>query len=205
MTDSQVLKRLDSPAYCVRVLDNNLIAVSGGGGTAKTGVGNSIELGIVDYETASSSRAAQFQTIHKYEPNDAVMKFITFSHDRSKRLSKAKTPKNGYASKPIQSTSTTQPLKADYDSTKNDLFIAAALNDTIEIYKVQPTIDKLNKTNTNSNNNLRQRNGSVRRSNSNSSQSLKPNGINHQSHSSVKYFKINKKLLKLNFNFNLDF
>ena len=46
--------------------------------------------------------------------------------------------------------------------------------DSIEIYKIQPTIDKLNKTS----NNLRQRNNSIRRSNSNSNQ-LKPNGINH--------------------------
>lgn len=197
MTDSQVLKRLDWPPYCVRILDNNLVAVSGGGGTSKTGVGNCIELGIVDYATsdasislpstaalATSFNRAQFHTIHKYEPNDAIMKFISFTHDRSKRQSKTKPPgKNGcVANSEKSSNPSTNSDKLDYDSTKNDLFLAAAVNDSIEIYKVQPTIDRLNKTNLNSssNSNLRQRNGSLRQSNS-TTQTLKPNGINHHS------------------------
>ena len=77
MTDSQVLKRLEFPAYCVRVLDNGLIAVAGGGGTAKTGVGNCIELGIIDYSNSMNENTntsnplvynfnhAQFHSIHK--------------------------------------------------------------------------------------------------------------------------------------------
>lgn len=89
MAESQVLKRLDFPAYCVQVLDNGLVAIAGGGGTSKTGVGNSIELGHVNYTTvelASQSGPnshAQFQSIHTFEPQDAVMKFISFTVDRS--------------------------------------------------------------------------------------------------------------------------
>ncbi len=100
MTDNQVLKRLEFPAYCVRVLDNGLIAVAGGGGTAKTGVGNCIELGIIDYSSSMNENTnttnslvynfnhAQFQSIHKFEPNDAIMKFISFTYDRSYNLMK---------------------------------------------------------------------------------------------------------------------
>ncbi len=88
MAESQVLKRLDFPAYCVQVLDNGLVAIAGGGGTSKTGVGNSIELGHVNYTTvelASKSGPnshAQFQSIHTYEPQDAIMKFISFAVDK---------------------------------------------------------------------------------------------------------------------------
>ncbi len=95
MIDSQVLKRLDFPAYCVKVLDNGLVVISGGGGTSKTGVGNSIELGMLDYSNAAfaatlpttadqltPSKCALFQSIYTFEPNDAVMKFISFTLDR---------------------------------------------------------------------------------------------------------------------------
>ncbi len=84
MTESQVLKRLDFPAYCVRVLDNGLVAIAGGGGTSKTGVGNSIELGLVNYVTPDAAKNhAQFESIHTFEPRDAVMKFTSFTVDRS--------------------------------------------------------------------------------------------------------------------------
>jgi len=171
MTDSQVLKLLEFPAYCVRVLDNGLIAIAGGGGTSKTGVSNCIELGIIDYSNNDLNRA-QFHSIHKFEPSDAIMKFTSFNYDRSYSLMKAKlakSSKNGFKQPPITDTQV---------AAKNDLFIAAALNDSIEIYKIQPTIDKSNKNN----NNLRQRNGSTRRSNgSTSSLSSRSNGINHNS------------------------
>lgn len=104
MAESQVLKRLDFPAYCVRVLDNGLVAIAGGGGTSKTGVGNSIELGLVNYSTVDltnkgANNHAQFESIHTYEPQDAIMKFINFTVDRSlpqglTAYSKAKTTKN---------------------------------------------------------------------------------------------------------------
>lgn len=197
MTESQVLKRLEFPAYCVRVLDNGLIAISGGGGTAKTGVGNCIELGIIDYSNEFNDEITnnkpQFNSIHKFEPNDAIMKFISFSYDRSLTLNKPnRKTKNGLTDKPKQQKLN---LKNDYDSTKNDLFIAAANNNSIEIYKIQPTIDKLNKTS----NNLRQRNNSIRRSNSNSNQ-LKPNGINHSNGQTTVNInlKLKNKFLNLN-------
>ena len=95
MAESQVLKRLDFPAYCVKVLDNGLVAISGGGGTSKTGVANSIELGLVDYAPISSEtgRHAQFQSVHTFEPNDAIMKFISFTVDRPANA----LPRNGIA------------------------------------------------------------------------------------------------------------
>lgn len=111
MTESQVLRRLDYPAYCIKLLDNGLVALAGGGGTAKTGVGNSIELGFVSY----SNNLAQFKEIHRFQSEDAIMKFVSFTLERSH--SKKKT-------------------------SINDLFLAAALNQTVEIYKVLPCLTK---------------------------------------------------------------
>lgn len=191
MAESQVLKRLDFPAYCVRVLDNGLVAIAGGGGTSKTGVGNSIELGTVNYLTvkhADSNNYAQFQSIHTFEPQDAIMKFISFTVDRSLptttklnsyKLKSKKTDTNESAK--TSSGIHEELLKPSFDSTKSDLYIAACLNSTIEIYKVQPIIDKhstnltTRRTRTNSNSssssqsaqsNTRQRHNSSRRNSS---------------------------------------
>lgn len=199
MTDSQVLKRLEFPAYCVRVLDNGLIAVAGGGGTAKTGVGNCIELGIIDYSNSMNENTntsnplvynfnhAQFHSIHKFEPNDAIMKFTSFTYDRSyksikkQQQAKLKTKKNGYTNRPTRQLSSSSSTsvssnKPEYDSSRNDLFLAAAVNDSIEIYKIQPTIDK---SNSHSGRNRARRSSS---SQSNQQTQLKPNGINHHNH-----------------------
>lgn len=175
MTESQVLKRLDFPAYCVRVLDNGLVAIAGGGGTSKTGVGNSIELGLIDYSSAQSQCHAQFQSIHTFEPQDAIMKFISFSVDKS-----TIKPINGKIklgkSKLKQNSNNEQLIEPEFDSNKSDLFIAAIVNSSIEIYKVHPIIDKhstnltTKRTRTNSNSstpntqsNVRQRHNSSRK------------------------------------------
>ena len=110
--ESQVLKRLDFPAYCVRVLENGLVAVAGGGGQAKTGVANCVELGTIEIEPGEKCR---FNSLHKFEPNDAIMKFASFSFKRT-------------------STSEGRSLK--------DIYIAAALNDSIEVYKIEPKVEK---------------------------------------------------------------
>lgn len=107
MTESQVLKRLDFPAYCIRVLDNGLVAIAGGGGTSKTGVGNSIELGLVDYSSFQNHCHAQFQSIHTFEPQDAIMKFISFSVDKTGskardlngKIKLGKSKSNGYVAR----------------------------------------------------------------------------------------------------------
>lgn len=154
MAESQVLKRLDFPAYCVQVLDNGLVAIAGGGGTSKTGVGNSIELGHVNYTTvelASQSGPnshAQFQSIHTFEPQDAVMKFISFTVDRSSQQgngirtnAKTNNKKNkGKNSK--NAVDYNDQIIPEFDANKSDLYIAACVNNSIEIYKVQPIIDK---------------------------------------------------------------
>lgn len=150
MAESQVLKRLDFPAYCVQVLDNGLVAIAGGGGTSKTGVGNSIELGHVNYTTvelASQSGPnshAQFQSIHTYEPQDAVMKFISFSVDRNlpqnninMKRSNVKVNKKNKGKNAID-----EEILPHFDANRSDLYIAACVNSSIEIYKVQPMIDK---------------------------------------------------------------
>ena len=111
MTESQVLRRLDYPAYCIKLLDNGLVALAGGGGTAKTGVGNSIELGFVSY----ANNLAQFKEIHRFQSEDAIMKFVSFTLERTHSKKQSKI---------------------------NDLFLAAALNQTVEIYKIQPCLTK---------------------------------------------------------------
>jgi hypothetical protein len=215
MAESQVLKRLDSPAYCIRVLDNGLVAIAGGGGKAKTGVGNLIELGLVDYHfdsktEASSDGQATFKSIHSFEPEDAIMKFVSFSLDRNHRQSTAvfsqpptgtnhdnqslrkNSLQNGKVQNLSTSSSTSGYSQDSFDSTKCDMYLAAAVNDNIEIYKLSP---KLNKTTTSTetnglnngyvkleqaNNFLKNRKGSIKSQRKSSSSS---HNYDHQNHS----------------------
>jgi hypothetical protein len=150
---SQVLKRLDFPAYCVKLLENGLIAIAGGGGTSKTGVGNSIELGLIEYdydpkskntETADGTGSARFKSIHTFVPNDAIMKFVSFTSERhntitnsGKIVSNCSTNKNNKIKREKSSNESTSNI------TKiSDLFIAAPVNNTIEIYKLVPSINR---------------------------------------------------------------
>ncbi len=119
MVDSQVLTHLNFPAYCVKVLDNGLVVIAGGGGTAKTGVENLLQIGKIRYDSQFN---ATFITIHKFSTNDAIMKFITFKYDYNQNTSN----KN--------STAATQK--------PSDLFIIAPVGSSIEIYKLMPVIEK---------------------------------------------------------------
>jgi hypothetical protein len=116
MVDSQVLKKLTFPAYCVRVLDNGLVVISGGGGTAKTGVENWLEIGKIRYDAQFN---ATFITIHNFATSDAVMKFTSFKYNAN------------------------QNADADMKTNQPDeLYIVAAVGCTIEIYKLMPIIEK---------------------------------------------------------------
>lgn len=117
MANSQVLRRLDYPAYCIKLLDNGLVALAGGGGTAKTGVGNSLELGFVSYV----NQLAEFKQIHAFQCEDAIMKFVSFTLERPHSKSETKI---------------------------TDLYLAAAVNQTIEIFQVQPCLNKTTETKT---------------------------------------------------------
>jgi hypothetical protein len=123
--ESQVLRRLDFPAYCIRLLDNGLLAITGGGGTSKTGVGNSIELGFLDYSNkpTTGTYEAEFRLLHKFETNDAIMKFVTFKFHKN----------NNHNSKKSLNEETSQV---------NDLYLAGALDNSIEIYKIEPCVEK---------------------------------------------------------------
>jgi hypothetical protein len=136
---SQVLKRLNYPAYCIKLLGNNLIALAGGGGTSNTGVGNSIEIGVVDYKTDLSkevkshevlSGEATLSTVSTYEPNDAIMKFISFSVERRQNSN----------AKRVTDPKSTKSKKFEL----NDTYLAAAVNNSVEIYKLVPTISHSN-------------------------------------------------------------
>ena len=133
MEDSQVLKKLNFPAYCVKVLDNGLIALSGGGGTAKTGVENWLELGKIDYDSEFN---AKFSTICNFSTNDAVMKFISFQHDptsSSLSLSSSSSSSSPSSQSSSQNSKSMKPL---------DTYIIAAVGNSIETYKLVPTIEK---------------------------------------------------------------
>jgi hypothetical protein len=144
---SQVLKKLDFPAYCIKLLDNGLIAIAGGGGTSKTGVGNSIELGLIDYQySESESKAsvdaslsgggiARFKSIHTFVPNDAIMKFVGFTSERTNKPAENRNSSSHSKLKREKSESTSS-------NKISDLFLAAPVNNTIEIYKLVPTANK---------------------------------------------------------------
>lgn len=157
MADSQVLKRLDFPAYCIKLLDNGLIAIAGGGGTSKTGVTNWIEIGHINYNnntTTNNLNASKFSTefklIAKLETDDAIMKFVCFSLDKS-------------------------------NHSTSDFYLAAALNNQIEVYKIQSKINKPppETLNENEGNNPSDHQPSTvvkRKKSTNSSTATKPNG-----------------------------
>ncbi len=135
MEDSQVLKKLNYPAYCVKVLDNGLVALSGGGGTAKTGVENWLELGKIDYDSEFN---AKFSTIYNFSTTDAIMKFISFQYkNENDNLSASLTiPSSSSSSSPHTQKNNTKTNKP-YDT-----YIVAAVGNSIEIYKLIPTIEK---------------------------------------------------------------
>jgi hypothetical protein len=153
---SQVLKRLDFPAYCVKLLDNGLIAIAGGGGTSKTGVGNSIELGLIEYDydpksndtETSGTGSARFKSIHTFVPNDAIMKFVSFTNERHTAITT--TGKIASNSSLGSSKNKNNKIKREKSSNESasvntklsDLFIAAPVNNTIEIYKLVPSINR---------------------------------------------------------------
>lgn len=150
--NQQVVRRLDFPAYCIRVLDNGLLAITGGGGTSKTGVGNSIELGFLDLAHHASSNSssggngasgafeAQFKLMHKFETNDAIMKFVSFTFESKQ------SGKSGASSRSrLSSTTGDEKLKPA------DQYLAGLLDNSIEIYKLEPSLDKLNVGNNNKN------------------------------------------------------
>jgi hypothetical protein len=133
--ESQVLKRLDYPAYCVRMLENGLIAISGGGGTAKTGVSNCIELGLADYSADISS----FQTMHIYEPSDAVMKFASFSCEIPKIPVPNLNDKNNNKKNELNQRNDRPKVGKELQQA---VFIVAAVQDTLEIYRLDRTVEK---------------------------------------------------------------
>ena len=120
MSEGQILKRLEFPAYCVRVLENGLVAIAGGGGVAKTGVANCIEIGTIDFDPSlDPTQRCRFNSLHIFEPNDAIMKFSTFKFERNL---------------PNRKANAAEPL--------TDIYIAAALNESIEVYKIQPKVER---------------------------------------------------------------
>ena len=160
MSESQVLKRLDSPAYCIKVLDNGLVAIAGGGGKAKTGVGNLIEVGLIDYQLengrssikAESEGHAKFKLINTFEPEDAIMKFVSFSFERDQESVASK--KSIDKSKSNSSSDFSNgDKKAESASPNIDMYLAAVVNDTIEIYRLAPKVQKCHSESNGVNNN----------------------------------------------------
>lgn len=180
--DSQVLKRLDFPAYCIKLLDNGLVAIAGGGGTSKTGVGNSIELGLLDYEHDNSCNVdglAKFQSIHTFVPNDAIMKFVGFTCERQSSLM-LKNNSSKQLKREKSSNSTNDQSSLSSTTKLNDLFIAAPVNNTIEIYKLVPSVSK----HTNENNREQQMknhlsNGSIKKRKNSSKNKTPPANLSN--------------------------
>jgi hypothetical protein len=149
MAESQVLKKLDSPAYCIKVLENGLIAIAGGGGTSKTGVGNLIELGLIHYEinnklngTVNYDGQAKFKSIHTFEPEDAIMKFVSFTIEEKEKtiLKKDLKIKQKIENQSEKNGENEKTSKTNKRPAKFDMFLAAAVNDSVEIYKLSPKL-----------------------------------------------------------------
>lgn len=182
---SQVLKRLDFPAYCVKLLDNGLIAIAGGGGTSKTGVGNSIELGLIEYDydpksnkteaNGNENGLAKFKSIHTFVPNDAIMKFVSFSSERHNTITTNNKTASNSSSSLSSSTNNKNNNKIKREKSSNeststtintklsDLFIAAPVNNTIEIYKLVPSITRTTENGSIINNNHSQNETTVKK------------------------------------------
>lgn len=143
--EGQVLRRFDFPAYCIKVLDNSLVAISGGGGTSKVGVPNSIELGIIDYDATTttattggkkpssaadfaklfeSNTTPHFDSLHSFETGDAIMKFISFTTERN----------YGQGNEKKRDTSSSS------SHLRTDTYLVAPVDNNLEFYKLKPSI-----------------------------------------------------------------
>ena len=69
---------------------------------------------------------------------DAIMKFVNFTLERNQEIAILKNTKD--KSKTNSSSDIEKADKIEYDSDKWEMYLAAAVNDSIEIYKLVPKL-----------------------------------------------------------------
>jgi len=68
------------PPYCIQPLKSwGMVAVGGGGGTAKTGVGNAVDLKWIYLDQSSDSRnnKCSIQNVNSFSQHDSVMRMVS--------------------------------------------------------------------------------------------------------------------------------
>ena len=77
---SVFLQEMAYPPYCLQPLKSwGMIAVGGGGGTAKTGVGNAVDLKWIDLSLSSSlhGKKCTVQNVNSFSQCDSVMRMVS--------------------------------------------------------------------------------------------------------------------------------
>ncbi len=79
-SSSYFLEEMAYPPYCIQPLKSwGMVAVGGGGGTAKTGVGNAVDLKWIYLDQSSDSRnnKCSIQNVNSFSQHDSVMRMVS--------------------------------------------------------------------------------------------------------------------------------
>jgi hypothetical protein len=79
-TSSHFLQEMSYPPYCIQPLKSwGMVAVGGGGGTAKTGVANAIDLKWIylNQSTSSENNKCSIQNVNSFSQHDSVMRMVS--------------------------------------------------------------------------------------------------------------------------------
>jgi len=79
-TSSHFLQEMSYPPYCIQPLKSwGMVAVGGGGGTAKTGVANAIDLKWIylNQSTSSENNKSSIQNVNSFSQHDSVMRMVS--------------------------------------------------------------------------------------------------------------------------------
>jgi hypothetical protein len=80
LTSSHFLQEMSYPPYCIQPLKSwGMIAVGGGGGTAKTGVGNAVDLKWIYLNQSSdpTNNKCSIQNVNSFTQHDSVMRMVS--------------------------------------------------------------------------------------------------------------------------------
>lgn len=80
LTSSHFLQEMAYPPYCIQPLKSwGMIAVGGGGGTAKTGVGNAVDLKWIYLNQSSdpTNNKCSIQNVNSFTQHDSVMRMVS--------------------------------------------------------------------------------------------------------------------------------
>ncbi|CAF4496846.1 unnamed protein product, partial [Rotaria magnacalcarata] len=80
LTSSHFLQEMAYPPYCIQPLKSwGMIAIGGGGGTAKTGVTNAVDLKWIYLNQSSdpTNNKCSIQNVNSFTQHDSVMRMVS--------------------------------------------------------------------------------------------------------------------------------